>query len=118
MRPNEVPQISPQEFAERLKTDSSFVILDVREPAELRAVSLKDRRLVNLPLSQLAAFLGGGLPQALQDKQAEIIVLCHHGERSRQMTMFLLRQGWQNVRDLRGGIDAYARQVDPTIRLY
>jgi len=118
MSPLEVPQITPEEFADRLKTDSPLVILDVREPAELHAAAIKDRRVFNLPMSQLAAIWGGEIPAAIQDRQTEIIVLCHHGERSSQMTAFLKRQGWKNVRNLTGGIDAYALQVDPSVGIY
>ena len=54
----------------------------------------------------------------LADKTVEIVVMCHHGIRSAQVSMWLLRQGWQNVFNLQGGINAYALEVDPLVGQY
>ena len=45
-------------------------------------------------------------------------VLCHHGNRSMQVTMWLAQQGYKNVINVSGGIDAYARQVDSSVGFY
>jgi rhodanese-related sulfurtransferase len=44
--------------------------------------------------------------------------MCHHGNRSQQVTAWLAQQGWKNTFNVRGGIDAYARQVDPSVGMY
>jgi rhodanese-related sulfurtransferase len=66
-----------------------------------------------LAAQQLAA-----LPDAAQSKEAEIVVFCHHGMRSAQVVAWLRGQGWTNVLNMNGGIDAWARQVDPSVGLY
>ena len=53
-----------------------------------------------------------------QIKLRPLVVICHHGNRSAQVTAWLLDLGWESVYNLSGGIDAYARQVDPAIGLY
>lgn len=113
-----LPEIEPREFAGWLKTRPGLVILDVREPYEVELAALPDPRVAVVPLSRLARLLERGLPPGLTP-ESEIVVLCHLGERSAQVTYWLHnRLGYLNVHNLRGGIDAYARQVDPTIRLY
>ncbi|MFQ5435920.1 MAG: rhodanese-like domain-containing protein, partial [Anaerolineae bacterium] len=61
----------------------------------------------------------GALPTAVtQNKDTEIVVMCHHGIRSAQVVAWLRQQGWTNVWNMTGGIDAYATAVDPTIGRY
>ena len=52
------------------------------------------------------------------DADAETIVICHHGARSMQVALFLERQGFANVLNLAGGVDAWARAVDPAMPVY
>ncbi|MCA9941094.1 MAG: hypothetical protein KC418_20785 [Anaerolineales bacterium] len=115
---NRIPQITPPELARRRAAGDALVLLDVREPMELRYASLGDG--VELaPLSRLAALGIQALPASVvNDKTAEIVVICHHGNRSAQVTTWLQQQGWTNVLNLTGGIDAYARQVDPSVGSY
>jgi rhodanese-related sulfurtransferase len=54
----------------------------------------------------------------VQAKETEIVVMCHHGVRSAQVVSWLRQQGWTNVWNLSGGIDAYARDVDPAVGFY
>jgi rhodanese-related sulfurtransferase len=49
---------------------------------------------------------------------AEVVVICHHGSRSLQVTHFLARQGYASVHNLAGGVDAWARSVDPAMPVY
>ena len=58
------------------------------------------------------------LPEAAADTGARLYVLCHHGVRSAQVTDWLASQGWTQVFSVRGGIDAYASEVDPKIGFY
>ena len=112
-----IPEISPEELAGKIADKEAFVLLDVREPYELQAANLGDR--VELaPMSALARERLDALPAAARDKEAELVIFCHHGVRSAQVVAWLRQQGWQNVWNLRGGIDAYAREVDPAIGFY
>jgi rhodanese-related sulfurtransferase len=52
------------------------------------------------------------------DPDAETVVICHHGGRSMQVAMFLERTGFGRVYNLAGGVDAWARQVDPSMATY
>ena len=69
------------------------------------------------PLSELAA-LRQCVAAPARNKEAEIVVLCHHGVRSAQVTAWLLQEGWKNVKSMAGGIAAYAEQVDPSVGAY
>jgi rhodanese-related sulfurtransferase len=116
---NETPEISVHELAEKLASDTQIKILDVRELWEIGLVNLKDARVVELPLSQLARELAEGLPADIQDnRDAEIVVMCHSGIRSADVTRWMVMQGWRNVRSLHGGIDAYAVEIDKSLGRY
>jgi rhodanese-related sulfurtransferase len=112
------PEISVQAVEAKRKAGESFVWLDVREPNELALVAITDERVVNVPLSDLAARQLAAVPAAAQDKATEMIAFCHHGMRSAQVTAWLRQQGWTNVVNMTGGIDAWAREVDPSIGTY
>jgi rhodanese-related sulfurtransferase len=114
-----IPGISPRELSEKLKSESSFVLLDVRELWEVSYARIDDPRLVILPLSQLAHSRESALPESLiSNIDAEIIVMCHHGIRSADVTRWLVKQGWKNTRSLEGGIAAYASEVDKAVGWY
>jgi rhodanese-related sulfurtransferase len=86
------------------------LLLDVREPWEFQTCRLPDSQLV--PIQQVPARL------AEIDRQAEVVVVCHHGARSLQVAYFLSRQGYAKVHNLTGGVDAWARSVDPAMPVY
>ena len=113
-----LPQVTPVDLAEWMRTRPGLVLLDVREPYEVSYARLEDPRVIYAPLSDLAQRLAEALPAAARDPQADIVVLCPLGERSAQVTAWLLSQGYASVHNLLGGIDAYAFSVDPTIRRY
>ena len=112
------PEISVQAVEEKRKAGEQFVWLDVREPQEYNHVRINDERVVNLPLSELAAHQLAALPAALQDKNTEVVAFCHHGMRSAQVTAWLRQQGWTNVVNMTNGIDAWAREIDPSVGTY
>ena len=111
--PYGAPEIFVQDVAAKAAADESFVWLDVREANELMPSSIHNDSVINVPLSVLAEQQTAALPAEAQDKDAEIMVFCHHGARSAQVAAWLRRQGWTNVLNMEGGIDAWARQVDP-----
>jgi rhodanese-related sulfurtransferase len=104
-----IPEVDVYELARKLKSGASFVLLDVREAWELDYAMIVDSRLKVVPTSRLAQLGVGALPEEVRQKDAEILVMCHHGVRSAKATEWLLAQGWTNVHSVRGGIDNYAR---------
>lgn len=113
-----IPEITVADLAEKLNTQDSFIVLDVREPHELGYAKLIDSRLDVTPLSQLASEGTKALSVAAQSQDSTIYVMCHHGNRSAQVTAWLAQQGWKNVFNVRGGIDEYARKIDQSVGFY
>ena len=110
-----IAQISVQELAQRLRKDvGKLQLLDVREPEEVAIASIEGFEI--LPLSQFAQWCD--TIHARFDTDAETLVMCHHGIRSAQMCQWLTSQGFTNVKNVVGGIDAYSILVDPTISRY
>jgi rhodanese-related sulfurtransferase len=85
-------------------------VLDVREPWEVATASLPGA--IAIPMGQIAARAGE------LDPSRPVVCLCHHGMRSMQVAMFLDRRGFADVWNLPGGIDAWAREVDPSCPTY
>lgn len=86
------------------------VLLDVRESWEFQACHIAGAR--HVPMNELPARLGE------LDPDAEVVAICHHGTRSLHVAYFLARQGFERVHNLAGGVDAWARSVDPAMPLY
>jgi len=102
--------ISPTELKSRLDKGDQLVLLDVREQWEFDLAKLNGSTLI--PLATL--------PQSLDKlkRDAEIVAICHHGMSSADATNFLLQQGFSNVKNLVGGIDAWSAQVDRSVPRY
>ncbi len=114
-----LPEVSAPQLAEWLQNQPNLTLLDVREPYEFPRARFDDQRVVHAPLSDLARKHLEGLPDKVKtDKSTPLVVFCHHGIRSAQVAAWLLDLGWESVYNLSGGIDAYARLVDPSIGLY
>jgi rhodanese-related sulfurtransferase len=114
----QLQEISVHGLAEKLRSAAPFILLDVREPHELSLASIADSRLVVAPMSVLAQKGLQGLPTEAQARDAEVLVLCHHGNRSSQVTAWLAALGWTQVFNVAGGIDEYARRIDRSVGLY
>ena len=112
------PEINVTELSEKLRSDEKFILLDVRELEELNYAKITDNRLEITPMSRLAQEGPDALSAEVTAQDVPVYVLCHHGSRSAQVTMWLAQQGWKNVVNVRGGIDAYAREVDRSVGLY
>lgn len=92
-------------------------LIDVREKNELERASLPN--FLNLPMGEYAAWADMFESGALGlEKDKETVVMCHHGIRSANFCSFLAQNGFTNVRNLIGGIDAYAKKIDPSVPLY
>lgn len=113
-----VPEISVQELAKNLEQGEPFTLLDVREEWEIQLAHIDDERVLVLPMSLVARALKDAFPEPLRDPNAGIVVMCHHGTRSAQVTAWMLQNGWQNVSSLAGGIAEYAAQVDASVGFY
>jgi len=101
--------ISVQELSERMKTNH-LKLLDVREPHELEISKLPDA--LNIPLGQLAARLSE------LDSADEMVIFCKSGSRSARGLELLASAGFKKVKNLKGGINAWAREVDQSLPLY
>ena len=86
------------------------VLLDVREDRELAICRIAGS--VHIPMGEVPA----GLSQLQAD--APLVTICHHGARSNKVAMFLEQQGFNDVYNLQGGIDAWARDIDPDMARY
>ncbi|MGB1251602.1 MAG: rhodanese-like domain-containing protein [Candidatus Promineifilaceae bacterium] len=114
----EISEINVLQLEQKREAGESFVLLDVREPHEIAVANLGDWVEV-VPMSQLARTGPAALPEALRnDRDQEIIVMCHHGGRSAQVTAWLQGNGWTNVTNLAGGIHAYSIHIDSSIPRY
>src|SRR5262249_31803377 len=100
-------EISVTELAGRR---GAAAVLDVREPWELEICRLNGS--IDIPLASLVERIGE-LP-----REAPLVVMCHHGGRSARAVQFLRSRGFANAVNLSGGIDAWARQIDPAMRTY
>lgn len=111
-----IASVSVEELAQRLKSDAieGLQLIDVRELEEIAISSIPNFTI--LPLSQFNQWAGEITTRF--DPHQETLVLCHHGIRSAQMCQWLASQGFTNVKNITGGIDAYANQCDPSIGLY
>jgi rhodanese-related sulfurtransferase len=105
-----VPELSAAELKRRLDAGEPLQVLDVREPWECAIVSLPGS--LQIPLQQLPRRVGE------LSRDAQIVALCKVGGRSRRAAEFLHSSGFSNVTNLSGGIDAWIRDVDPTLPSY
>lgn len=111
MKSEPVPQISVAEAVERWRSgDGQVLLLDVREPEEVAVARIEGA--THIPM--------GDIPTRLPslDPAKETIVFCHHGQRSLSVAAFLLKQDFEDVKSMRGGIDAWSLEIDPTVPRY
>jgi adenylyltransferase/sulfurtransferase len=102
--------ITVQELDERLRKGNHLRLLDVREPHELQISNLEGSKLI--PLGQLAARLSE------LDSAEEMVVFCKSGTRSARALELLASAGFRKAKNLKGGINAWAREIDPSLPLY
>ncbi|MGK7955232.1 MAG: rhodanese-like domain-containing protein [Crocosphaera sp.] len=110
-----LPVITVEELAQRLAQDLDQIqLIDVREPQEVAIAFIEGFEV--LSLSEFEQW-SSEISQRF-DPQKETFVLCHHGVRSAQMCLWLLNNGFTNVKNISGGIAAYSARVDATIPQY
>lgn len=103
--------ITPTELKGRLDKGKDFRLIDVREADEWAIGKLPGAELIPLSKFQQLA------PQELNPDET-IVLYCHHGMRSAKAQGFLKAQGYHDVLNLTGGIDAWSVQVDPAVKRY
>ncbi len=104
-------EYSPQELKNYLELAATRpVLLDVREPWEYERCHLPKTTLV--PMKQIPGVLHDF------DPNQEIVVICHHGIRSRAVAGYLAKHNFTRVINLSTGIDGWAKQVDPSMSVY
>ncbi len=96
----------------RLDAGDPLVLLDCRERDEYDFVRIAAALL--FPMSELSEHAA----ELAQFRDAELVVYCHHGVRSRQVANWLRGQGFARVQSLAGGIDRWAQEIDPTLARY
>ncbi|MFZ0814323.1 MAG: rhodanese-like domain-containing protein [Candidatus Sulfotelmatobacter sp.] len=104
-------EITPEEVKRKFDQREEFTLLDVREPWEFETAHMEGAKL--LPM--------GDIPSRAHqefDPDDHIVVVCHHGVRSMNVTAWLRQQGFEKAQSMRGGIDAWSRQVDANVPTY
>ena len=102
--------ISPKELAELIQTDKLVKLVDVRSREEFEAVNIAGSVLLSQPLMQQLMASGSNTNP--------IVVIDHAGKNGLDAAAYFMGHGLQNIRCLRGGIDAWAQEVEPTMRRY
>ena len=103
-------EISPTEAAS-LIAEGKAKLIDVREPWEFATAHVQGS--VDMPMGDVPARAHQEL-----DPEERLVVMCHHGMRSMNVTAWLRNQGFEQVQSLRGGIDAWSAEVDPAVPRY
>ncbi len=102
-------EIDPAEVKLKLAA-GDVALIDVREGWERQTAAIQPSR--HIPMGDIPA----SLPQL--DPDDHIVVYCHHGVRSMNVTAWLRQQGFEKVQSMRGGIDRWSKTVDPKIPTY
>lgn len=107
-----VRQLSPLQLRDWLADEARErpVMLDVREPWEFQICRISGS--LHRPMETVPACT------AEFDPDASTVVICHHGQRNMQVAYYLERTGFANLYNLAGGVDAWARSVEPGMTLY
>ena len=103
-------EISAGELAQKRERGDDFVLIDVREPQEFEIARIPGAILIPL----------NSLPERMSelDSSREIVLQCHVGQRSMRALEMLHRSGFRKLKNLRGGIEAWSRDVDPSVPRY
>jgi adenylyltransferase/sulfurtransferase len=102
--------ITPADLSSRLTGATPPLMIDVREPHELQISSIDGS--INIPLGHLAARLSE------LDSAREMVLICKAGTRSARALELLVSAGFKRVKNLGGGINAWAREIDPALPIY
>ena len=106
-------EITPQAVKMALTDSKQSILIDVREPAEFALARIEGAELIPM----------GSIPAELQKLEglsdsADLLILCHHGVRSLQVTLWLRGKGIENCFSVAGGIDRWSAEIDPSVPRY
>jgi rhodanese-related sulfurtransferase len=104
-------EINPEEVKSKVDAAEPFTLVDVREPWEFETARIDPAKL--MPMGEVPSRAHQEL-----DPEEHIVVMCHHGVRSMNVTVWLRQQGFEKVQSMRGGIDAWSRRVDEKVPMY
>ena len=104
-------EISVEDVKRKLDAAESLTLLDVREPWEFETARITGAKL--MPMGDVPSRAHQEL-----DPDDHIVVMCHHGVRSMNVTVWLRQQGFENAQSMRGGIDDWSRRVDEKVPKY
>jgi rhodanese-related sulfurtransferase len=104
-------EISVEEVKAKLDTGDKFALVDVREPWEYETARIEGAKL--MPMGDVPSRAHQEL-----DPEEHIVVVCHRGVRSMNVTAWLRQQGFDKAQSMRGGIDAWSRSVDQKVPVY
>ena len=101
-------ETSPDEVKRKIDADERFTLLDVREPWEFETARIAGAKL--MPMGDVPSRANQEL-----DPEEHVVVICHHGVRSMNVTAWLRQQGFGKAQSMRGGMDAWARRIDRNV---
>jgi rhodanese-related sulfurtransferase len=104
-------EVTPAEVKHKLDSRDHFTLLDVREPQEFAIAHIEGASL--MPMGDVPSRAHQEL-----DPDDHIVVVCHHGVRSLSVASWLRQQGFEHAQSMQGGIDRWAREIDPKVPLY
>jgi rhodanese-related sulfurtransferase len=104
-------EITPEDVTQMFRLGETFTLVDVREPWEFQTAHIEGATL--MPMGDVPSRAHQEL-----DPEKRIIIYCHHGVRSMNVTAWLRQQGFDKAQSMTGGIDAWSRQVDAKVPLY
>lgn len=104
-------EITVYDLKEKLDKNEAFFLLDVREPFEAEISSIGGTLI---PLDQIPS----RVDELEERKDDEVIVMCRSGSRSARAVKFLQNRGFTNIKNLKGGINEWAREVDDSLQVY
>lgn len=108
----EIPELSPSELKQRLDREHPLVLVDVREPHERQIADLPEVGQLRIPMGEFLERLDE------LDRDATVVLYCRSGSRSGWAATQLLRSGYPNVWNLRGGVMGWRDDVDPSLAAY
>lgn len=104
-------EIAAEEVKVKLDNGDNFTLLDVREPWEFETAHMALAKL--MPMGDVPSRAHQEL-----DPEDHIVVVCHHGVRSMNVTAWLRQQGFEKAQSMRGGIDTWSRCIDHNVPTY
>ena len=110
MNQNRIEQLAPSEVRAELEQNPAVKLLDMRGPEEYQVASIKGALLIT---EEMVQEILDSWP-----KDTKMILHCHHGFRSQQACEFFQSQGFVNLTNMAGGIDAWSLEVDSDIQRY